>query len=329
MKKHLLLLLSLLFLISCSSDDDTTNDDLTAEETETTVAFNLDATGTIAEQTAEEAKETINGRWSFGSSSSKGTSSSKGQSCSLNYIEFTDTMYGISIDTPMGEEAAFGNYSMIETNNTVSAVELYVTVLGNNHLIATLTNIVVTENANELNAVFDVVFNIPADYDWSCGTSLSGNYTAEKEEPMADAVDAAPDSKFANLVNTWLLTELYEYEDGERISAIEDNNLVCRYDEITYEEDCEQGSMEVTFSAYGTYLVVHYFANGDVGDWNEGEWGFANSQKTAIFVGEEEYEDIDILEISNLDESVFEGSNSYIEQGEQFVMEFVFTKVTN
>ena len=75
--------------------------------------------------------------------------------------------------------------------------------------------------------------------------------------------------------------------------------------------------------------VVYYFANGDVGDWNEGEWGFANSQKTAIFVGEEEYEDIDILEISNLDESVFEGSNSYIEQGEQFVMEFVFTKVTN
>ena len=49
----------------------------------------------------------------------------------------------------------------------LGAVELNVNVLGNNHLIATLTNIVVTETANNLNATFDVVFNIPADYEWA------------------------------------------------------------------------------------------------------------------------------------------------------------------
>lgn len=325
MKKHLLLLFSLLFLISCSSDDDTT-----ANEPETTVAFNLDATGTVADQTAEEAKETINGRWSIGSSSSKGTSS-KGQSCSLNYIEFTDSKYGISIGLSNGEDVlAFGNYSMIETNNTVSAVELYVSVLGNNHLIATLTNIVVTENANELNAVFDVVFNIPADYDWACGTSLSGNYTADKEEPLSDAVDADPNSNFAKIVNTWLISEVYDIEDGQRIDIIEDVNEICY--EVGDDYTCVQGSVELTFTAYGTYLMVYYFPNGDIEDYQDGEWEFSNSEKTTLLVTEQDYEYTSqfYVEISNIDESVFEGSISEIEEGQTYyVQEFVFTKVTN
>ena len=164
----------------------------------------MDATGTVADQTPAESKKTINGKWSFQNSSAKTVVSTKGQNCSLNYIEFTDSMYGISINTPDGLEAAFGQYTSVETNVTISAVELYVNVVGNNHLIATLTNIVVIEAANELNATFDVVFNIPEDCEWSCGSSLSGTYTAEKEEPLAGAAEATLDSNFSKIVNTWL-----------------------------------------------------------------------------------------------------------------------------
>ena len=319
-----------LLLASCSSNDD----DEPNQPQETVEVFTLDATGTVAEQTAVEAKKTINGRWSIGSSASK--TSAKAQNCSLNYIEFTDSMYAISILTPDGIEAAFGQYTMVETNGTVSAVELNVNVLGNNHLIATLTNIVVTETANNLIATFDVVFNIPADYEWACGSSLSGDYSAEKEEPLDEAEDATADSNFAKLVNTWRLAELYETgENGELVDVTEQINEVCDYDYDTYEESCEQGSLEVTFSAYGTYLFINYRANGEVADWGEGDWEFANSDQSELTLTEyEEYDGVvteyeNTMVITTLNDTEFSGTISNIDGEETYTQEFTFTIASN
>lgn len=338
-----------LLIIGCSSED---NSEPLAGEQE---VFTLDATGNVAEQTAVEAKKTISGKWNIGGSGStskkvptlnnnkersffrpsklKTNRALKGQNCSLNYIEFTDDLYAISIDTPSGSEAAFGQYTLVETNGTVSAVELYVTVLGNNHLIATLTNIVVSETANDLNATFDVVFNIPDDYEWACGSSLTGEYSAQKEEPLAGAEDASADSNFAKVVATWDITRVIDIEDGVRTDVTDDVNEVCRYDEYDYEEDCEQGSGQIIFSAYGTYLVVFYFQNGDIADWSEGNWNFTNSSQSEIRIYEN-YEDypednwVNFISITTLNNTEFSGIITDPED-EGYSSEFTFTKSTN
>lgn len=246
-------------------------------------------------------------------------------------------MYGISINTPDGSEAAFGEYTMVETNGNISAVELYVNLLGNNYLIATLTNIVIIETANELNATFDVVFNIPEDYEWSCGSYLSGTYTAEKEESLAGAAEATPDSNFAKLVNTWLVVSVYQIENNERVDITANANEVCEYDE---EEYCEQDSMQITFSAYGTYLVINYWSNGEMADWDEGEWEFANCDQTEItltaedeYDGDEYEERLSTMTINTLNDTEFSGSLSETEDtdngSETYVSEFILIKVTN
>lgn len=342
-KNSSLIFIASLLLLSCSSDDNT--DPLVEDQ----ATFALYATGTVAEQTAVEAKKTINGKWNIGGSTAnknvstelksrksffretkiKLKKTTKGQNCSLNYIEFTENRYAISINTPSGSEAAFGQYTLVETNGTVSAVELYVSVLGNNHLIATLTNIIVTETANDLNATFDVIFNIPADYEWACGSSLSGEYSAEKEEPLAGAEDASPDSNFAKIVATWDITRVIEIENGIRTDITEEINIVCDFDYYdNYEdENCEQGSIEITFSAYGTYLVVFYFQNGDIADWNEGNWNFTNTSQTEIRVFDEyEYDSWeDFISITTLNDTEFSGTITNLED-EDYIQEFTFNK---
>lgn len=353
MKKYLsslLIITTFSFLITgCSSED---NSEPLAEEQK---VFTLDATGNVAEQSAVQAKKTISGKWNIGGSGSsskkipatnnnkkksffstykiKTNSVLKGLNCSLNYIEFTDDLYAISINTPEGTEAAFGQYTLVETNGTVSEVELYVTVLGNNHLIATLTNIVVTETANDLNATFDVVFNIPDDYEWACGSSLSGEYSAQKEEPLPEAEDASADSNFAKVVATWDITRVMDIEDGVRTDVTDDVNEVCRYDEDDYEYDCETGSGQIIFSAYGTYLIVFYFQNGDIANWSEGNWNFTNSSQSEIRVYEN-YADypednwVNFISITTLNNTEFSGIITDPEE-ESYSQEFTFTKSSN
>lgn len=355
MKKQMSLLLKTLILsfllVGCSSNDDP---EPRAEEP---AAFTLNATGNLAEQTATEAKKTINGKWNIGGSGAASKQSSvsapkkgksffevsnpktynalKGQNCSLNYIEFTESQYAISINTPSGLEAAFGQYSMVEANGTVSAVELYVTVLGNNHLIATLTNIVVTETANDLNATFEVVFNIPEDYEWACGSSLSGEYSAEKEEPLVGAADASPDSNFAKIVATWDVIQVVDIEGDERTDVTEDVLEVCAYNDDDFEENCDQGSVEITFSAYGTYLIVYYFQNGDIEDWQEGNWNFTNNSQDEIRVYEEDDEDSweSLISITTLNNTEFSGiitdEEVYEDQVNVYIQEFTFNKIIN
>lgn len=207
MKKKIFLLFLLNFvLIGCSKNDDTVDPD---------PVFELEATGTVADQTPEEARKTINGKWTVGGASGK-SFVSKGQNCTFIGIEFTDDRYAITIGVT-GEddpEFAYGSYQLTEASDgTVESIDLYENVDGANIKIATLTNVVVEKSGNDLRATFDVVFNIPDNYeDWPYGNSLSGDYAAEKESPVDGAGDADPDSNMALLVNTWTATS---YSDSE------------------------------------------------------------------------------------------------------------------
>lgn len=348
MKKiYTLFLVATLTLAGCSSDNDAPEE-----------VFTLDATGTVADQSPEEARKTINGKWTIGGSSSK-LSAAKGLNCTFIGIEFTDDRYAIAIDVNDSDDelVAYGTYELTEgSDGNVSSVDLYENVEGTNYKIATLTNIVVAETANELNATFDVVFNIPANYDgWPCGSSLSGNYSAEKEEPVNGAEDADEDSNFAKIVNTWTLSsytdsdggsieELYNepcydiyYEIYDSIMAelfppliearmaafIEANGDEALTDEVlnalvseveselqeevdaltlaAIDGQCEPATkLEVSFSAYGSYIFNYFGSDGSSLETWVDSWDFNNADQTEILVDEDFVLSIDELTNSTL-----------------------------
>ena len=346
-KIYSLLLLSALTLVGCSSDDDTPAD-----------AFTLEATGTVADQSPEEARKTINGKWNIGGSSSK-LSSYKGLSCTFVGIEFTDDRFAIAIDVNDSDDelVAYGTYELTEgSDGNVSSVDLYENVDGTDYKIATLTNIVVSESGTELNASFDVVFNIPANYDgWPCGTSLSGNYSAAKEEPVNGADEADEDSNFAKLVNTWVISN-YSDSDGGTLNEIYSAPCFDLYDDLyediiselfpalfqarvdafiaeqgdaaltqevldalasevegelheevnaqvlaTVQAECEPATrIEVSFSAYGSYIFNYFGSDGSSLETWVDSWEFNNTDQTEILVDGEFTLSIDQLTDSTL-----------------------------
>ncbi|MEN8769208.1 MAG: hypothetical protein ABF261_02555 [Candidatus Arcticimaribacter sp.] len=311
-KIYSLLLFSALTLVGCSSDNDTPEQ-----------AFELEATGTVAEQTPEEAKKTINGKWTVGGSSSK-FSAAKGLNCTFVGIEFTDDRFAIAIEVAGYDDyaLAYGTYELTEdSDGNVASVDLYENIDGTSYKIATLTDIVVTESGSELNASFDVVFNIPADYeDWPCGVSLSGDYTASKDEPVSGAEQADEDSNFAKLVNTWVATG---YTNSYGNTLADAFNSFC-IDEETGEEyeDCEvPTSLEVSFSAYGSYIFTAADSSGEIVEIYVDSWEFNNTDQTEILIDGEE-----VLSIDELTDTSFVVSLTETFDGETFTETYTFSK---
>jgi hypothetical protein len=314
MKKiYSLLLLVSLIAVGCSSNDDDTP----------TEAFTLQATGTVADQTPEEARKTINGKWTVGGSSSKSIAA-KGLNCTFVGIEFTDDRFAIAIDVAGYDDyaIAYGTYELTEgSDGNVDSVDLYESINGTNYKIATLTDIVVTESGNELNASFEVVFNIPDDYeDWPCGASLSGDYTASKEEPVNGAENATEDSNFAKLVNTW---SAVAYTNSEGATLADIYNYYC-IDEETGEEyeNCDTpASIEVSFSAYGSYIFTTANRSGETIEVYVDSWEFNNADQTEILIDGE-----DVLTIDELTNTRFVVTLSEVYEGETFTETFTFNR---
>jgi len=369
MKKfYTLLLLAGLTLVACSKSDD-------APE----MAFELEATGTVADQTPEEAKKTINGKWTVGGASGK-SFAAKGQNCTFIGIEFTDDRYAIAIGVAGEDEpaVAYGTYELSEgSDGTVRSVDLYENVDGTNYKIATLTDIVVEESGNELRATFEVVFNIPDDYeDWPCGNSLSGDYSAEKEDPVNGAEDAEEDSNFSRLVHTWVVTsysnsdggsledlyqapcedlyydiydELIEEFSGQfqtlfetaldefitsndrepseeeinAIAAVIHDQIDGQVNEIALERlqaECEPAArLEVSFSAYGSYIFSYFGQDGSSLETWVDSWEFNNADQTELLIDGEF-----IINIDTLTDTTFQGTSAPDEDG--FTDTFTFTR---
>ena len=203
----------------------------------------------------------------------------------------------------------------------MASVDLYESINGTSYKIATLTDIVVTESGNELNASFEVVFNIPDDYeDWPCGASLSGDYTASKEEPVSGAENATEDSNFAKLVNTW---SAVAYTNSQGATLADIYNYYC-IDEETGEEyeDCDTpASIEVSFSAYGSYIFTTADRNGETIEVYVDSWEFNNADQTEILVDGEE-----VLTIDELTNTRFVVTLTEVYEGETFTETFTFSR---
>lgn len=280
MKKLLSLFSLVLLLWGCRGDDDSIPP----------LVFDLNATGTVADQTVEEAQKTINGKWNVASSSS--SSAKATVNCSFYGIEFTDDRYllGIQITgTHEGESVdelvmAYGTYTLEEAaDGTVSSVDLYERIDGTNQRIARLTDIVVEESNNELTADFTVQFTLPDDFEFPCG-DLSGDYSADKAEPVNGAEDAGEESNFDLLVNTWSLSDYSNSEGGTLAQMLYE---VSCFDHETDEEipNCEAAtSAEVSFSAYGSYIFTFENEAGEVLATMVDSWRFNNTEQTEILV---------------------------------------------
>ena len=294
--KKLLLLGLFAFTIGCSSDDP-------SEDTiSTPAAMELDAVGTLSEQTAEEAKKTIYGKWDLSSSSS-----SSRVSCKFVYVEFMSESYFMTLDIDGEMQQFTGSFKV--TENASGKVEKVELMLLNPETdlefkVATITNMVVVKSGEALNASFNVVLSLPAADFASCNEALSGDVSAEKEKPMAESSDAT--SNHAKFVGTWewvtvthskkssysLNDELNQIcMDYSQTSTVADNGTVVYLEEEELDPDCTPASkIYLTVSTYGTYAIMFVNADDVILQADVGTWSWADSSQAKIIIpdGDEE-----------------------------------------
>lgn len=280
----------------------------------------LNATGNVSDQTVEEAKKTIYGRWNVTPSSSKSLSSKRffkkkskqlnkfstsKKACVFDFIEFNDENYLMSIYTGDYYDSVFGEYIFEEdSNGKVVSVDLMFDIGISSVRIARLTNIVVTETAGNINATFDVEMDLPDDLV-SCNT-LSGSYSAPKEDPVPESETATALSNHGKLIGEWLLVEFSSTSsDGSDDITYDDlfSEYCLIYDESTELESIDPNCTEpnkvlVNFSDFGTYTIVFLYPDGSVAEMDYDKWSWANNDQTKIYVSEE-MDDVYDIEITD------------------------------
>ena len=350
--KKLNLFMLCLIVFSCSKSNE---DDMSSAQEEPTIV--LDAVGSVSEQTPEQAKKTINGKWNV-STSSTGKSA---VTCSFYGIEFTDDRYAMAFDIVGEYEGenidetiySYGTYSFNEDSlGNVSSVDLFGTLGGQVSRVARLTNVVVEETAGELVATFTVEFTLPEDFsDFPCG-SLSGDYSADKDEPVAGADTADEDSTIYKLTSgAWRLSSYSDSFGGTLEEALYEpcldlydeiydelfDELINSGTEITDEleeeiniqaqqqvmDQCDPAAaMEVAFSVYGSYIRTFLDATGETILVFVGDWEFVDSSQTQILI-----DDDFTLTIDSISDSSAQFTASETEDGETITVTYGFNKV--
>jgi len=332
MKKIFYLFVLVLFF-ACSSSEDAIIEAVT--ETVETIITDIAATGSVSEQTPVEAKKTIYGKWNFPNSAKSGAES-KSSPCEFDFIEFTDESYIMALIVEGEKFNVFGSYVMNEdSSGNVSSVSLNFNLGTSEITIATLTNIVVVKDGENLSATFTVDLSIPDDASFALCNSLSDDYSVPKEEPMEASTNVAEGSNHEILVNNeWTLVSVVE--NGKEEEALGDLDEYCLDDDASYEmnqpvyiEGCTPPtSVVLSFSAFGTYTFV--FLGGSRGTIVEiDSWSWTDGTQTAFSVGEVEegYEE-DIIEIVSLTNTsaVFESNfEDMDEEGNIQIMNIVYT----
>ena len=294
----------------------------------------LAATGRVSEQTPEQARSTINGKWNFPESSAKSSYSSKLNTCEFDFIEFTDTTYFLAIDLEGEFMAVSGPYELNEdSEGNVSSVDLYYYTGEVDLVIATLTDINVIEINDEIEASFTVNLTIPDTADFDSCNELSGTYSdVGKEEPMQQSYAVAntstssstssqtgsdttrasyidPISHVTLINNTWSLQEVTE--DGKSFAIADLFQDFCYDDKCDNDGNCEEIAVEgcspptsayLQFSAYGSYNLVFSGGSGPT-EVEAGEWVWIDEPGDQMFYIFEDGE-TQIMKILDLSESL-------------------------
>lgn len=271
--KNLFYMFLVLFVISCDKDSEETS----VVEISNVITV-LDATGTLAEQTTEEAKKIIFGRWDFSDSAKPGIT--KNVACEFDYIEFTDDNYIMGFLIEGESNAAFGTYELNEdANGLVTSVDLYFNNGESNMVIATLSDVVVTAENNELTSTFTIVLNL-SDSDFEICNNLEGSHTTQKEEAMEESDSSDEDSNHALFVNTWTLVSAVQNEEDITSEIYEEP---CGED--GYIEDCTPAKeLLLSISTFGTYTFA-YNGSSEGTKVETDTWRWSDDSQTAFYVG--------------------------------------------
>jgi hypothetical protein len=291
-----------------SSDDDQT---VNAENSSNEIPI-LNATGSLSEQTLEEAKETIYGKWKIANDSNPGIvkgSTAIASECELDYIEFTNDYFIIGFFINGESQTLFGTFELNEdANGFVYSVDLLISDGTENIKIAMITDIVVIESSSELVATFRLELFIPEEAeDFQVCNNIQGVYTAEKEDPMDESDDNIVDSNHSLFVNTWVLESAIE--SGIDISVDILMEPCEYYDEDTYEEtyfdDCTPATnLFLSVSTYGTYTFA-WIGSSEGIDVYTNTWSWTDSSQTAFYVGDIEDQNLVVLESLTDTKAVF------------------------
>ncbi len=278
--KKLLYVFSIILVVACGSDDPVTPPTV---EVPTNTVFVLNATGTVAEKSPEEAKKIIYGKWDLSEAQRL-----MANSCAFNFIEFTDDVYVMSFIVSGVNESISGAYVLNEdADGTVSSVDLKVDMEGEELTVATLTDIVVTETNGTLSATFNIVLNIPEGYeDYEICNGLDGEYECDKDEPMDESTTASADSNHTKIVRTWVFESKFQFNENSSDEWYLDPCFIQNDDdeEDTFIDGCT-GSTEikVSISAYGTYTITWNGSNQGVKTETD-VWEWSDASQTAFYV---------------------------------------------
>jgi hypothetical protein len=311
MKKIFFLMLIVFY--SCSKKADYSSD-IVEPRMGNSAITNIFASGDVSEQSAEQAKKTIFGKWDVGHSNSSNRSYyERSSECTFNYIEFSDSSYIMNLSVGIGESTPesgniFGNYELIEDGDLVTEVRLYFSVAGSDVHIATLENIIVTETASDFNATFDIDFVIDlGDIEIVC-SDLDGTYSAEKEDAMDETIGSDSDSNHYKVVRNWRMTT-YSDSDGLDLSGV--LRSFCEIYDYSTESDTETASLDpdceipsyfqVNLSTFGTYVTIISDETGSPLEIDVGTWSWLNTEQTQFSVDDEW-----VANINSLSETLWE-----------------------
>ena len=281
--KKLLYLFTIMLVVACSSNDDP----ITAAPTNNNGITELNATGTVSEQTPAEAKITIYGKWDF-----SGNQRLMTNTCTFNFLEFMDEIYIMSFIVNGDTETFSGTYVLNEdSDGTVSSVDLKLDIEGVLSTIATLTDVVVTETDDTISATFNIVLNIPTNFEnYEICNGLDGDYEVDKDEPMTESTSASGDSNHSKLIKTWNFVSRYQFNEDASNEWYQDPCIIENEEgeEDTYIEGCTAATdVTISISAYGTYTFTWTGSNQGVKTETD-VWEWSDSSQNAFLVGEDQ-----------------------------------------
>ena len=302
------LLLVALTALSCSKSS---NDDSSAEIADLRMASsaitNIYATGKVSEQTAEQAKKTIFGKWNLGSSSNSSKSAKEITDCTFNSVEFTEYDYNLNINAPGmietgGIAVIYGNYELVEEGEKVTKVILKTITESGEQNIAEVTDIEVIETDGQLDISFkfDFIVNFES-IGIPCNDNMDRDYSADKEPAVEGTLTADTDSNHYKIIGTWDLTDYSNtfggtfgnyFEDcsdeigdaiGEFADSISDitDGLTS---ELDFNYECiPMDAAKLVISTFGTYIYMG-LSDENLVEVVMGNWEWVNDEQTAFNV---------------------------------------------
>ena len=288
MKKIFFVSIILIFLCCNKDSDDQMSDQSETAEVVSAIT-EVNATGKVSEQNAEQAKKTIFGKWNLNSSTNNSKTGKKIDGCSYNFIEFTENDYLLNISAPGSIETGgivviYGNYELIEVDEKVTKVILKTFYDGTEIDIAEITDIEVVETDGQLDISFSYGFIIDIEsIGIPCNNEeMEGDFSADKEPAMEETLTADTSTNHYKIVGTWNLSNYSDSEGGSFSSYFDDDEC---YEDGVLDPDCSPAtSAKLVISTFGTYIYMELAADENIVFVAIGNWDWGNAEQTEFTV---------------------------------------------